>query len=317
MSKLKRRFKKIRWFILSLVLIILILELSEQKNSYLKTVLYNEKEADLSLTIATVAMKCDTNPSANRAKMGDVILKIVGENKNIDLVFFGETITSWYKTKRSGYHKRISESIPGPTTQLISELALKNKIYISFGIVEKFDNHIHNSQVLIDTNGKIINIQRKKNLRSSAFEAGESAISVVDINGVKTGIVICADAKSAEAMKLAKEHEVDLILISNADWSDEWDKHHFAYRYLAKKYNAWIVTANRYGREEEIYWDGHLEILDPLGEMKAYGKLEEQHIIYRLGIDKSCAKKSKRKMYNKITLIYLLIKNVGILSHYV
>jgi hypothetical protein len=34
-------------------------------------------------------------------------------------------------------------------------------------------------------------------------------------------------------------------------------------------YDAWIVTANRYGDENGYFWNGHTVISDPIGSLRA------------------------------------------------
>lgn len=317
MCCLIRKFTKAFIIILFLLTIIFSVEANENKNSFIKSILAIETDSSVSLNIATIAMECDVDPKINQLKMKDFVREIKHENPQTDLIFFGETISSRYHSKLNEYHKRIAETVPGPTTQLIAELAEKYNVYICFGIVEEINEKLYNSQVLIDNTGEIITVQRKKNLKSKAFNPGNKSITTVDIKGVKTGIVICADIRSKETLLASKEDETELILISNADWSDEWDNKSFAYRYLAKQYNSWIVTANRFGNEDEIFWDGHIEIVNPFGEIRMKGISKEQYMTYRLKINKSKTKIKLLNIYNKITIVCLVIKHLRIASHYI
>ena len=80
-----------------------------------------------------------------------------------------------------------------------------------------------------------------------------------------------------ETINLAQDNNADRIILSNADYIDEWDDVYFGYKYLARQYGAWIVTANRYGNEYETIWDGHIEILSPFGDLEVSGKSDEQY----------------------------------------
>ena len=299
----------------------LFLEVSEKKGSMLKSFLYNEKEADKRLRIATVAMQCDIDPETNRRKMVEIIDDIKDEHSNVELIVFGETILGWYqKPPETGdYHEEIAETIPGITSRLISRLALENKIYVSFGIVEKDDGKLFNAQVLIDPKGEIIAVQRKRNPKCESFQPGDRPVMFVDINGVKTGIVICFDIQSELTAKEISENEPHLVIISNADWSNDWDTRNFGIGYLARRFNSWIVSSNRFGDEGEIHWDGHIEISSPMGDLCCLKKSEEQYAYYDVGfdLDQSQAKKTLRKAYMKMSLAYHTLKNLDIALKYV
>jgi apolipoprotein N-acyltransferase len=236
-----RKHKVILIIVLCLSLLILVLEMGERKNSFLKAWLY-ENNITNELLVATVAMTPDKDPGITREKITELIVDIKKSNPKIDLIVFGEVILGWYRAETKEYHEKISEHIPGVTTNLISRLAEEHNVNISFGMAERSDNKIFNTQILIDHKGEVKHIQRKKNLKSSFFSAGQESISFVDIKGIKTGIVICYDMRWPETIKSARDNNADLIILSNSDFIDEWDDIYFGYRYLARQYGAWIVT---------------------------------------------------------------------------
>ena len=40
-------------------------------------------------------------------------------------------------------------------------------------------------------------------------------------------------------------------------------------RLNARLYDSWIVSANRFGREDDRFWEGHAAISDPWGRLRA------------------------------------------------
>ena len=308
-----RRKAKYKWFLIItgvFIIAILFLEISERKNSFLKSWLY-ENNASSELVVATVALTPDKNPAISGRKMMELIGNIKETQPNVDLIFFGETILGWYESGNKSYHNEIAESIPGATTDSIAKLAKENNVFISFGMVEQSDDKIYNSQVLVNDKGEIINVQRKKNVRSEGFNPGQESIALVDIRGVRAGIVICYDMRSSETISKARNN-ADVIFLSNADYMDKWDKNHFGYQFLAKQFNAWIVTSNRYGKENNIQWDGHIEILNPFGDLLVSGEMKEQFIVYNIKVNhnQSNIRYFIQKAYSKISLVYLVIKNL-------
>ncbi len=319
--------KKKRVAIILIVITVLIasiavlLERSEKRGSMLKSFLYDEKDAEKRLKVTTVAMQCDLDPESNRRKMVQMINDIKDDHSDVELIVFGETILGWYKKppETREYHEEIAETIPGITTEVISKLALQKEIYITFGIVERDGGKLYNSQVLVDPKGEIIAVQRKKNPKCESFQPGDRPVMFLDINGVKTGIVICFDIQSELTAKEISENEPHLIIISNADWGNNWDTRNFGVGYLARRFNSWIVSSNRFGDEGDIHWDGHIEISSPMGELRCLKKSEEQYAYYDLGfdLDQSQAKKTLRKAYMKMSLAYHTLKNLDIALKYV
>ena len=229
-------FRKFKYALIALVFlacVIVFLEIGEQKNSIIKSWLYGS-QATRKLAIATVAMTPDVNPALSLEKMTGFIGRIKEAHPDVDLIFFGEAILGWFKSGNTKYHQDVAEPIPGPTTRLLARLAKDNGVYLSLGMVENRDGQVFNSQVLISDQGEILLTQRKKNVRSEGFSPGRESIALVDIKGVKMGIVVCYDIQSQETLRKAKKNKADVILLSNADYLEKWDKDYFGFRYMAK-----------------------------------------------------------------------------------
>ena len=82
-------------------------------------------------------------------------------------------------------------------------------------------------------------------------------------------------------------------------------------RFNARMYDAWIVTANRYGDEDGYFWNGHVVISDPCGELRATGQDQEQYLVYELGFaDKqSWLKRVARNAWVKTPLVFHILRN--------
>ncbi|MBA7476328.1 Formamidase [subsurface metagenome] len=276
----------------------------------LKKYLYNTSKADTCLNIASVSMICDENPEKNLIKMTNTIEDIKANHSHVELIVFGETIHGWFfnHDKTAEYHHNIAETISGKTTQLMSELAIKNNVYICFGINEKEENRFYNSQVLVDTKGDVTAVHRKTKMREKFFTPGEVLVTIAKIKELKTGIVICYDVQAKEVNKALRKSNLDLIIHSLAD--DE-DPREFGIGYLARSYYAWIVNANRYGEEGGHYWNGWITVTNPMGEICAKGKEKEQYLYYEIGIVKqNYIKRSFRKMYVRTARVVHVIKNI-------
>jgi (R)-amidase len=297
-------------------ILILIIGCSDRFKSFL----YNPREASKRLRVATVAMECDVDPENNRKKIVNIVNDIINDYPDVELIVFGEAVLGWFRNQpeTAEYHRRIAETIPGITTQLVSELALKHEIFITFGLVERDNDRIYNSQVLINPQGEIIAVHRKKNLRIESFHPGDTPITFVNIDGIKTGIVICSDIRSDLTTKEIFRNEPALIIFSNADWTNDWDKRNFAAGYFARRFDSWVVSSNRFGDEADVHWDGHIEISNPLGDLCVLAKSKEQYVYYDIGFDSDQSKTRKfmRKLYLKISLACHVLRNIDIAYGY-
>jgi predicted amidohydrolase len=145
---------------------------------------------------------------------------------------------------------------------------------------------LHNAQVLINPQGEIQAVHRKWNLKpaekKAGYQPGPVLVTITEIKGVRTGIVICSDTASPRVMWELMKSRLDLILLSLADDSDEG---RFAAKFSARMYDAWLVTANRYGDEDGHFWNGHLVVSDPLGALRATAQDKAGYLVYEPAFD--------------------------------
>jgi predicted amidohydrolase len=166
----------------------------------------------------------------------------------------------------------------------MARLAAENGIYLSFGLSESRDGRLYNAQVLLNPGGEIQAVHRKRCPKSDTFSRGPVPVTVTEIKGIKTGMLICSDAASPRTMWELMKNRLELIVLSLADDSDAGL---FMAKFNARMYDAWMITANRYGDEDGHSWDGHLMISDPLGRLRVTTNGLEQYQVYDLGFASS------------------------------
>ena len=237
--------------------------------------LYPRTEASKTLKIATVTMQCDLDPEMNRARMAEWIAAVLQRHPDTDLILFGEVILGWY-ARREGtkaYHQSIAETIPGETTLFASTLARQHGIYLCFGMTEDHQGDIYNSLVLINPVGKIDAVHRKYNLMESAsiFKAGKVPVTVVSIKDIPVGLILCSDIQNKVVRSELKKQRIALIL---GGLASPKDPNFFISGMIAKLFDSWIITANRYGEEDHFFFDGNMIISNPQGTIQrsSFGK---------------------------------------------
>lgn len=289
------------------------LEVSERRGSNLRRYLLAEEARGETLDVATVALEVDRAPEVNRRWMTELIRRIVRDHPDVDLIHFGEASLGWFYDPEDteAYQREIAEPIPGLTTLAISGLAADYGIFVSFGMTEAEGDRLFNSQVLVGPDGSVLAVQRKKNLRSSTFTPGLTPVTFVDIGPARVALVVCFDINAEETRRLVRKESPDLILLSNADWTEPWDRIGFGQRYQARRYRNWIISANRFGVEGDISWDGHIEVVSPFGDLVASGSDKEQYLFVRLPLnpDPSRLRDAASTTYATISFPYFVLRH--------
>jgi predicted amidohydrolase len=115
-------------------------------------------------------------------------------------------------------------------------------------------------------------------------------------------------AASPRGMWELMKSRLDLIILSLADDADE---DLVMARFNARMYNAWVVTANRYGDENGSLWSGHIVISDPCGELRATGQDQEQFLVCELRFagEETWLACATRNVWVKTPLAYHILRN--------
>ncbi|MCR5260306.1 MAG: carbon-nitrogen hydrolase family protein [Candidatus Gastranaerophilales bacterium] len=121
-----------------------------------------------------------------------------GEQKT-NLIVFPETALTGYDNdkehqKSEKMHLKLAETIPGKSTEIVSEYAKKYGMYVVFGMAEKSDDKIYNSAAIIYPDGKCTSY-RKLHLPFDEKEWAETGEKpeLIDSEFGKIGITICYD----------------------------------------------------------------------------------------------------------------------------
>ena len=111
------------------------------------------------------------------------------------------------------------------------------------------------------------------------YQPGSVSVTRTEIKGIKTGMAICSDTADPKTISWALlRGRYDLILHSLADD----DRDDFVTIFQARMYDAWFVTANRFGNEGDQVWPGLITVTAPLGSIQGTRQGQEQVLIYEL-----------------------------------
>jgi len=244
--------------------------------------LYDERSAACWLPVAAVALNVGAVPSDNLRRLVETVQHAKAEHPDVRLVHFGEVTLGWFtkgKDTRS-YYQRVAETVPGKATETLAAVARELDVYISFGLVERQEQGLSNTQVVIEPTGEILAKHRKVNLRLKFLVPGERRVQTFSIDGVRCTIMICYDMQGFLFGRMVHQAHPEVILYSLADNERAW----FTSKHTATRFDAWIVCSNRYGADPQYTWPGQIFVSDPLGRIRARSVDEEKILYYRIPI---------------------------------
>jgi len=161
----------------------------------------------------------------------------------------------------------LAEPIPGYTVDKLGAIAEENGIHIIASILEKADDRIYNTAILIDPGGKLLTKYRKIHLfmDEQAYIAHGREYAVVDTKFGKVGLMICYDAVFPEVARRLALQNVGIIFMP-ANWPNPFlPQWRLATSARALDNQIWLVAANRIGTDNKFTYFGTSHIVNPYG----------------------------------------------------
>jgi len=165
-----------------------------------------------------------------------------------------------------------AQPIPGPTSAVLAEAARRNGIWVAAGLTERDGDHLYNTSILLDDQGRLVLRHHKINELDIAWDlyTRGTSLAVADTPFGRVGITICADNSPASVeLGLALGTMGAQLILSPCAWAvpadydnerepygrDIWDK---AYRQLTTERALAVVGVSNVGRLESGPWAGRL-----------------------------------------------------------
>jgi len=188
-----------------------------------------------------------------------------------DLICLPEAFTTVSVAAKST--EELAETIPGPTTDAVTERAKEHKCYIICPIKTKRDSKLWNSAVIIDRSGDVLGIYGKVQPVTTSsdytiFERGVtpgSEIPVFDLDFGRVGIQICFDIGFPEGWEKLAQRGARMVF-----WPSAYNGG-FPLQVYAYLHHYYVVSSVRSEKSR---------IIDPLGVILAETD-RHVNIIYR------------------------------------
>ncbi|MEZ5196159.1 MAG: nitrilase-related carbon-nitrogen hydrolase [Bacteroidales bacterium] len=220
------------------------------------------------------------------------IALLIDEAMHANLLVIPELANSGYnfESKEQALQLAVTDN-KSNYLNLLQEKASQHNMFIVSGFLEREDDKLFNSSILVGPNG-ILGKYRKIHLfwnEFDFFERGNLGLPVFDLGFCKIGMLICFDWIFPEVWRI--------LAIKGADIICHPSNLVLPYAQQAVPVQGMInrtfnITANRFGTEREVTFSGKSFISDPFGKTLVSASPDEDEI----GIAKLDISKARNKM---------------------
>ncbi len=247
--------------------------------------------------VALVQMRCGAKPEANLAKVVSAIGQAV--KKGAKIICLQELFkTSYFCQTEDTKNFKLAEKIPGPTTDVLQQIAKTRKVVIVASLFEKRTQGVfHNTAVVIDADGSIAGKYRKMHIPDDPhfyekfyFTPGDLGFKTVKTKYADIGVCICWDQWFPEAARLTALSGAQILFYPTAiGWlSSEKPSscvaQHSAWETIQRSHaianGVFVAAVNRVGVEKDITFWGQSFVADPSGKVITRASTKKEEILY-------------------------------------
>ena len=187
-----------------------------------------------------------------------------------DIVMLPELAVSGYPPEDLLFHSGMRQQVANSLERLKQEV---RGITLIAGYPEYADTRIFNSAIVI-RDGVVLANHRKACLpnyrvfdEKRYFTPGTQP-TVVEINGVKAGVLVCEDVWDTEPARQAREAGAQVLLVINAspyEVDKQSQREHQVVRERIQESGVPVVFCNLVGGQDELVFDGNSFVMDARG----------------------------------------------------
>lgn len=246
--------------------------------------------------VALIQMACSPQPEKNLKNALDRIA--VAARQGAKLVCLQELFRSLYFCQKEDYECfDLAETIPGPTTRLLSQAAKKHKITLVSSLFEKRTGGLyHNTVVVFGPDGKILGTYRKMHIPDDPgfsekfyFAPGDTGFQPIDTPVGRLGVLVCWDQWYPEAARLMALRGAEILVYPTAIGlarSEKRELHRVqlgAWQTIQRSHaianGVYVLSINRIGREDHLDFWGTSFVSDPFGRVMAQASSDKAEIV--------------------------------------
>lgn len=255
------------------------------------------------LTVGLVQQACGNSREANLDTSIQGIHRAAQQGAK--LVLLQELHGSHYfcQTEDAG-HFSLAETIPGPTTELLGQVAADLGVVIVASVFERRATGVyHNSAAVLESDGRLAGCYRKMHIPDDPgyyekyyFTPGDLGFEPIVTSVGRLGVLVCWDQWFPEAARLMALAGADILLYPTAIGRDSRDDRQEQLR----QQDAWltvqrghaianclpVMVCNRTGHEADpsarsdgIHFWGNSCVIGPQGELLVQANADEDAVL--------------------------------------
>jgi len=236
----------------------------------------------IKLALAQMASKRE-NKQENIKKIEEITVK--AKEQGADLVIFPELFLTGYVVRDQIYE--LAETIPGPSTQKMEQVAKETGMYIIFGmpeLSEKTRATVFNTAVFIGPDGFIGKYRKMYLPTHSVFEEKRHfrpgyQVAAFDTPIGKIGMCICYDIFFPEVTRLTRLYGSQLIVCISASPAVRRSYFEILTAARALENTAFLAYVNLVGIEDGLQFWGGSRLVSPTGDVVVKAKYDEEDFV--------------------------------------
>jgi N-carbamoylputrescine amidase len=194
-------------------------------------------------------------------------------------------------------HFALAETVPGPSTEALAELAAARGVAIVAPLFERrAEGLYHNTAAVIDADGRLVGTYRKMHIPDDPlyyekyyFTPGDLGFPCFQTAPAQIGALVCWDQWFPEAARLTALAGAQILFYPTAiGWQfDEGEAvdsaQHDAWETVQRGHaianGVFVAATNRVGREGEIRFWGQSFVADPFGRVLARASADAEETL--------------------------------------
>jgi predicted amidohydrolase len=209
----------------------------------------------------------------------ETMREVVSGRPEADLIVFPELYLSGYVLDGI---EDLAVRPDGPELQNVADIARESSTALIFGAPEHVESGVANSAFCVGEHGKVSAVYRKVQLfggdESDAFVAGDELL-VVELCGVKIGLMICFDVEFPEVARALARGGAELLVTISANMEPFGNDHAVFCSARALENGLPHFYVNQVGQVGNLNFVGGSTAVSPDGETYAQAGFPQEEIL--------------------------------------
>ena len=172
----------------------------------------------------------------------------------------------------------LAESVPGPTTEAVAEIAEEYGVVVVFNLLERDGDQTYDTSPVIDADGSLLGGARMMHVpdyehfhERGYYTPGDTGAPVYDTAVGRLGVATCYDRHYPEYLRALALQGAEVVAIPQAGVAGEWPEglYESEVQVASFQHGFYAAMAIRVGQEEAMLFEGRSLVTGPEGRIVA------------------------------------------------